>query len=300
MKAKLPVFFRNRKYQKIALPATAFLVLLYGGICLYYAIYIEPAKLILKQVDIHLPQWHKSWHGLRILLISDIHAGKYQDHERLEKIIRLVESRSADLILLLGDYGAGYNKLDSMPPEDIGHFLARLKARYGVYAILGNHDWVYNPILFRQALTDAGIPILENESCLVSCGERGVLELCGLPDYGTREHWFINKKIVKRKNAELPSLAMTHNPLPFILYPDQMPYDLTVSGHTHGGQVSLPLLGPVKLPLEYRIAGLVKGLKKSRDGRQIYITSGLGNTLWNMRFGNVPEIVELVICTGTQ
>ena len=267
------------------------------GICWYYASCIEPQKLILKQQKIDLHQWGDAWQDFRILLIADIHARKENDAGRLENIIRMAESTSPDLILLLGDYGAGYCADQSMLPGDIAGFLSRLKARHGVYAILGNHDWVHNPLLFRQALENAGITVLENESRIISCGTRGDLELCGLPDYGTREHLYHKKLIMQKNDRNIPALAMTHNPLPFYKAMEQLPYDLTVSGHTHGGQISLPLWGPVKLMWEYRFYRLLKGLKRSKDGRQIYVTSGLGNSIFNMRMGNVPEMVLLTVNT---
>jgi uncharacterized protein len=150
--------------------------LLWGALCvlmglLAWALVVEPARLVVRRETI-------ARSGLpprRVALIADLHAGaRFIDREKIHHLVDVVNAESPDLVLLLGDYlnngrhGARLTlKGGPLEPEDVARELGRLRARDGVFAVLGNHDWWFDGERVTAALTAAGITVLENEAVRV-------------------------------------------------------------------------------------------------------------------------------------
>jgi uncharacterized protein len=251
-------------------------------VVLGYAFLIEPARLVVHRQDIPgtgLP--HR-----RVAVVSDLHAGaNFIDRDKIRRLVDLVNGESPDLVLLLGDFfnngpnGGGQLRL---APEDVAHELARLRARDGVFAVLGNHDWWLDGERVAAALGAAGISVLENQA-----QKAGDLWLVGLADAMTRE------PDVRRALAAVPDdaacLVFMHDPDVFPEIPARVP--LTIAGHTHGGQVRLPWLGRPIVPSRFGqrfAAGLIE-----EAGRRLFVTTGVGTSLYPVRFGVPPEIALL-------
>src|SRR5262249_35697302 len=134
-----------------------------------WAFVIEPSRLTLRETKITLPSCPASLKGLRIAVISDLHAGS--PYVTIDKINRIVETTNAaqpDLILMPGDFVIqGVLGGSFMEPEVIASALKGLGARFGVFATLGNHDWWYNASLVKESLETAGILVIENDSAMV-------------------------------------------------------------------------------------------------------------------------------------
>ncbi len=139
-----------------------------------YAVGIEPLLTSVTRYRVTPPSWPASL-KLKVAVVADVHACQpWMDVERIERIVQDTNALGADLIVLLGDYVAGHDKITAIVPnDDWAQALAGLRAPLGVYAILGNHDWWADqeaqargggPIAARLALERAGIPVLENEN----------------------------------------------------------------------------------------------------------------------------------------
>ena len=129
-----------------------------------YSSFIEPNWLIYKNQNIYTQNWDKNLDGYKIAVISDLHIGTGNiDCNKIDKITERVNNESPDLIVLLGDFDAKYIEYSKISEQDISDSLSKLKAKYGVYAILGNHDYE-PPYIVNRILENSNIQLLENES----------------------------------------------------------------------------------------------------------------------------------------
>src|ERR1700744_3959802 len=147
-----------------------------------YAVGVEPMVTDVTRYRVAPPAWPKDLQ-LKVAVVADIHAcDPWMSVPRIERIVHDTNALGADLIVLLGDYVAGHDKVTSFVPNaDWARALAGLRAPLGVFAILGNHDWWADkeaqargggPIAARKALEKAGVPVLENDSLLLTKGGR--------------------------------------------------------------------------------------------------------------------------------
>lgn len=254
---------------------------------------IEPSRLIVRAVALQIPQLPP----LRIAVISDLHAGaNFIDRAKVQRVVAETNALDADLIVLLGDYlNNGANPDTNRTPEVGGYLdpalvatdLGQLRARHGVFAVLGNHDWWLDGERIASLLGAQQIRVLEDEATAIAI-EGQPLYLVGLGDFSTRTPH------VARTLATVPAgaaiVALTHSP---DLFPEIPPrVALTLAGHTHGGQVALPLVGRPIVPLlrTHYTHGHIE-----EQGHHLYVTTGIGTSLVPVRFGNPPEIVLLTI-----
>ena len=246
---------------------------------------------------------------LTIALISDIHAARwFMPPERVARIVAHTNALGADLIAIGGDISAEDNRWQvPVPLEDTARLLAGLRAPLGVFAVPGNHDWWDDaatqpfgdgPPAMVDVFARHGLPVLQNEGRRLDHG--GVdLWLAGLD---SREaHRRPGRRHVGRHDmgaalAGRPAGALTvllaHEPDSFAEAPPDV--DLTLSGHTHGGQITV-FGRPLTAPTDH---GYTYGL--FREGaRHLVVSGGLGCSKGPFRFGVMPEIV-LVTLTGAE
>jgi len=246
----------------------------------------ETGRITVTRLDVPSDEWTLS--PLKVAVVADFHIRPTPDAvERLGKVVDAVNAEKPDLILLPGDFAAGVRQDQSAPPETIAGELSRLSAPLGVYAVLGNHEQWIGKEGFVRAFAAKGIPLLEDRSVELEFDGRRFL-LAGASDAWTRkpEAW----EALLPKDS-LPRIVMTHTPDIFSTMPE--PVALAVAGHTHGGQIVLPLYGPVVMSsrLGRRYAcGLV------REGRNtVFVTRGIGTSIVPMRFLCPPEIAILTL-----
>jgi len=245
----------------------------------------EPASLLIRQYEIQLSQWPSHAGQLRIAVIADLHTGSpFNDLEKLESVVRSTNLEEPDLILLAGDFvihevvGGTF-----IEPELSARALTRLHAPLGVYAVLGNHDWWFDPARVRKALEDVGIPVLEDESRNIQ-SKNGRFWLVGLSDYWEGTHDL--KKALAGVTGPDPVILFTHNPDVFPEVPSSVA--LTLAGHTHGGQVALPVVGRPIVPSKYG-ERYASGHIIEHD-QHLFVTSGIGTSILPVRFRVPPEI----------
>lgn len=249
--------------------------------------------------------------ALRVAVIADVHANEpWMNAARIEGICADTQALGADLILLLGDYVTGMGRAsEEIPAADWAVALARLSAPLGVHAVLGNHDYWEDrgfqrgdnsePIAL-DALRDAGIPVYRNQAIRLEKDGLGFW-LAGLDDqlallpgrsYGrTRMAGLDNLGAsLAQVTDAAPVLLMAHEPDVFAFggVPDRV--SLTLSGHTHGGQINL---------FGWRPWAASNGSRRhpagyyNVEGRELIVSRGLGCSVVPIRFGNWPEIVLL-------
>lgn len=291
--ATKPIWTRRR-----FLAASAGFVGLAATASAAYAGAIEPFGLVVTPYALTPPNWPAD-RRLTITVIADLHAG-WPDMPlpHIRHVIDTANSLRSDLIVMLGDFKAWYAfKTVPVADADWAAELARLKAPLGTWAILGNHDWWHDLEGVRHALADVSIPLLENDAVLLGrAGQR--FWLAGLGDqiayrlgYGRFRGVDDLSGTLARIDTEDPVLLLAHEPDIFPKVPARVA--LTLSGHTHGGQIRVPLLWPHLVPSQYG-ARFAYG-HVVEDGRHLIVSGGLGTSVIPARFGVPPEIVHLTL-----
>jgi predicted MPP superfamily phosphohydrolase len=236
----------------------------------------------IRRTSIPMPGWPAGSPPIRALLVSDIHvAGPDMPPERLASIVETMNRLQPDVVLIAGDLISDrkaatrtYSLADAVAP------LARLTPRLGTFAVLGNHDHWRDSAEARRALEAAGIVVLENEAV-----QAGPLAIGGLDDAFTR-HEDIAATVAAIRRLPGARLMLSHSPDPFPDLPADVP--LMLAGHTHCGQIRLPLVGALSTMSRYgeRYAcGLVR-----EKGRILITGAGLGTSLLPLRIGAPPEM----------
>jgi predicted MPP superfamily phosphohydrolase len=253
-----------------------------------WAFFIEPNRLVVRHQTIQIAEWPKELSGIRIAVISDIHAGsRFIDDDKLRLIVRRTNELQPSLIVILGDYMIGRGR-DTHPPERFALILKDLNAPLGVYSVLGNHDWWFDGKRVREALEANGIRVLDDESTELRL-PTGSFWLVGLADLWTRPQR-IEPTIAQIPQGR-PIIAITHNPDIFPRVPPRV--QLLLAGHTHGGQVRFPLIGTVVQASDYG-ERYVRG-HVFEQNHHLFVTTGIGTSIVPVRFSVPPEIVMLTI-----
>lgn len=240
---------------------------------------IEPNLLVTKNVVVK----NEALKGVKIAIAGDFHLAKH-DENRIKKAVKLLNETNSDLILLVGDYVNGISEIQTLSFDKITSNLSRLKSKNGVYAVIGNHDIWLGQDKVKSALSKANIDILDNENRKININGT-MITLAGTNDF-TEDKADLVKTL---KNAKKPIILMTHNPDIFPFVPKDV--DITISGHTHGGQIVLPFFGALVVPSGYGnryASGFVV-----EDDRTIFITKGIGTSILPIRFNCTPEIVVI-------
>jgi len=276
-----------------------------GLLAAFYGFWIEPA-LRFRVQRWPVPGW-PAGQRLRIAVLTDLHMGTpYVTLDRLERIVARTNALGADLIVVLGDLVAGHRFVGSqIPVAETGRVLGGLQAPLGVFGVLGNHDWWDDlaaqrrgagPVLAELALEANGITMLENRAVKLGTGE-AAFWLAGLGDQlalalGRGRFSGVDDLpgTLAQITDDAPVVLLAHEPDIFPKVPARV--TLTLSGHTHGGQIRLFGWSPV-VPSRYgnRYAyGHV-----AEDGHHLVVSGGIGCSILPVRFGVVPEItvVEL-------
>ena len=256
-----------------------------------YGFIIEPSRLVVRHRALTLPDLPTELSGIRVALISDIHAGSpFIKEDKLRRIVRETNRENADVILLLGDYVTmGVLGGRGMAPETLAPILGELRAPLGTFAVLGNHDGWLDAGRVRQAFKRAGIRVLRNEHAEIDWNGGAPLNLYGVADIRTDR-----PNLARIAEIPAPVIVMTHSPDVFPAI--RIPVALTVAGHTHGGQVRLPLIGATIVPSIYGrryAAGHIV-----ERGQHLFVTTGIGTSLLPLRIGVTPEIMILTLTSS--
>jgi predicted MPP superfamily phosphohydrolase len=261
-----------------------------GAAAAAWALFVEPRRLVVRRPELRVAPWSPALDGLRVAVVSDLHAGgPHVDADRVAGIADRLAREEPDLALLLGDFAdpevAGG---DRERPRAVAEALRPLRPPLGTYAVLGNHDWRAEGAAVPEVLAAAGIEVLENRAVPVGRG----LWLAGVGD-----PWGSTAAIeptVREVPEGAPVLLLSHNPDTFPGVPPRVA--LTLSGHTHGGQVNLPGLRDRVIPSRFGDRfdhGVIE-----EDGRLLLVTAGVGESSWPLRLFRPPEVVLLTLSSA--
>jgi uncharacterized protein len=248
----------------------------------------EPRRLVVRELEIAPPHWPARLDGLRAGVLSDLHAGV--PHAGLAAIDRAVAALNAaepDVHLLLGDFlDASQVLRRDIAPERVAERVAGLRAPLGSVAVLGNHDWRNSGDRIWRALDRVGVTVLE-DAAVELAAPGGPLWVAGVGDLRRRRP-DVGAALARVPDGA-PVLLLSHDPDLFPQVPERV--SLTLAGHTHGGQVAIPLLRRPLLPSRfgerYR-RGLIE-----EEGRLLLVSSGMGTSGLPVRLLAPPEALVL-------
>jgi predicted MPP superfamily phosphohydrolase len=274
-----------------------------------YGLAIEPGyRLNVTRYRVSPPSWTPGL-NLTVGVIADVHAGgPLMPAERIHAIAERTNQLKPDIVVLLGDFAASHKfKTRSVAPEEWAEALSVLRAPLGVHAILGNHDWWDDlaaqrsgrgPVLGRRMLERFGIPVYENDAVQLSKDGHGFW-LAGLGD----QLAFLKalRRRARRKGPrgvddlagtlakvtdDAPVILLAHEPDIFPRVPERV--SLTLSGHTHGGQVRLFGYSP-RVPSRFGNRFAYGHIVE--NNRHLIVSGGLGCSILPVRIGVPPEVV---------
>lgn len=252
------------------------------------AFVVEPNILLTSAKKLEIPNWDNDLNGFKIALVTDIHLGsKFVDLNKLNHIVKIINSKNPDLIIIGGD-------LDSKTiaakysTEEVANSLKKLTAKHGVIAVMGNHD--YEPVnIVKDIYKKADIKLLENQEYFIHTANNKTIKIFGFKDLW---HYKTVPAAVLGTKNQMPTIVIAHNPDSFPEIPDYV--SLTLSGHTHGGEIVLPFAGsfvvPSKFGQRYRNGYIIE------NNKHLFVSRGVA-TLGIARFFAPTEINILKLYT---
>jgi predicted MPP superfamily phosphohydrolase len=241
----------------------------------------EPFMIAVERQEIFLRRLPKALDGFRIVHLSDFHYGPFVEPRHLERAIEAANRLNPDLIALTGDYISQERTYAAPCAELVG----RLRAPHGVFAVLGNHDHWTDAKLIADLFRAEGIRMLVNEGFRIDVEDESFW-LAGVDDtmVGLED---LPLALAGSSDSEM-KLLLAHNPI-ILRRAARADIDLVLSGHTHGGQVTLR---PEKNRSGRPRRRMLRGLGR-RANTQIYVTRGLGTVVLPIRYGCPPEVSVL-------
>ena len=239
-----------------------------------------------------LPRLHPAFDSFRIVQISDLHVGTGMNTQRLMHIAALVNQQQADAVVITGDF-ITQGKISAPHAQTLREGLGAIQAPERA-AVLGNHDHWADPEGVRSILSEVGIRDLSNAAYSLQRGD-ALLHLCGVDDHW--EHLDRMDRVLAALPDDGAAVLLAHEPDYADISAATGRFDLQLSGHSHGGQVIVPLLNrPLVLPRlgkkypigEYRVNGMIQ-----------YTNCGLGTIKPAVRFNCRPEITVFTLRAGT-
>jgi predicted MPP superfamily phosphohydrolase len=235
--------------------------------------------------DVEIEGLPEAFDGYRIVQISDLHCGPFASGQRVARWVAAANRLEPDMVAVTGDLIASGSAFIDV----VAHALGGLRARDGAFAAMGNHDYFGDGEAMVSALEAAGLTVLRNRGVELR-REGGAIYLAGVDDTWTRRHDV--PRALAARPAGMPAVLLAHDP---VLFPEAAEHsvDLVLSGHTHGGQVAVPLLAR-KLNLARLITRFTNDVYRSGTST-LYVNRGLGTTGPPVRLAVAPEIAVLTL-----
>jgi predicted MPP superfamily phosphohydrolase len=262
-----------------------------------YVVILAPRRLRIIELEVEIPALDSAFDGYRIGVLSDLHQAFLPGLSHTKRAVREIERRAPHLIALLGDYGVSFESsrrvsalLYPREMRALTPVLRSLRAPDGVVALIGNHDYYYDGPAVAAWLRSIGIPVLMNEHVTVMRGTAR-LTIAGVDDAleGTADI----ARAFDGASPNVPRILLTHNPDVVLDAGDGPPPALVLAGHTHGGQVVLPLYGA---PIQFaRVTSrrMAQGWIPNRYA-PMFVSAGVGSQI-PLRFGSTPDAVLVTL-----
>lgn len=270
------------KLIKMMISSVLIVILMVAALGIYVT-FIERKLLVVKEHEVILKE--NGENQLKIVQFTDIQLGEYYSLKDLERAVKKINGENADIVVFTGDlidHAAEYEDL-----YNVATVLSKIEAKFGKYAVYGNHDIGGGAeMYYEDIINEAGFEVLENSSTTLQVNDE-TIKIMGGDE--AMMGWHDAQITTEGIQEDDINLLLLHEPDLIDDYVNY-PIDLALSGHSHGGQVALPVFGPIiknHLAEKYN-----KGLYSIDNERQtkLYVSSGLGNTKLPFRFGNVPVI----------
>lgn len=257
-------------------------ILTVGG----YSYFLEPRWIEVVNIVVPINDLPRQFEGMTIAQLSDIHHCEHVSREYIKKCVRKVNALSPDIIALTGDFIYGSDSFVWSVAEE----LSELKSKEGVFAILGNHD---DKELTSEALSRRGLRVLINEHQPIY-RKKEYIYIAGVDDLW-RGKLELDATLAGMENK--PKILLCHNPDAIEMIQHKN-VDLVIAGHTHGGQIRLPLYGP---PVVYSKFGTRYASGLFREGETtMYVNKGIGISNFPVRFFARPEITLFTLRNNRQ
>jgi uncharacterized protein len=259
-----------------------------GAGSLYTAL-VEPSWVDVTQVQLKLRRLPLAFSGFRMAQISDLHFGGWLTLERLRPALDLLTAQAPDAVVITGDFVHGNLRQARRALESVGEAFRSLAQRFPTFAVMGNHDHWMDVAMVRRFLDQAQIRELRNEVFpFKKDGQR--FYLCGVDDIWEKKYDL--KTVTAKLSMRDCAVLLAHEPDFADRAAATGQFDLQISGHSHGGQVVIPFLGPPLLPWLARKYPL--GLYRVGEMFQ-YTNRGLGMAALPIRFNCRPEITVFTL-----
>lgn len=282
---------RSDKYKisklKIFLLIILSLIALIGFILLW-ARYISTSGLIVNEIKVTKNNLPESFNGLKVVHLSDIHYGKTINKNKLEKIVEKINLINSDIVIFTGDLIDKNIEITKNMINDISNTLNKINSKYGNYSIKGNHD--YSSDSFLEIMEKSNFKVLENSYDLIYNETKDYIYIGGLSssiktniDYEKTLEYFSDEN----NNKDIFRIMLMHEPdnIDNVLKYQFM--DLVLAGHSHGGQIRLPYIGPL---MKVKDAKKYSDRHYNIDNTDLYVSFGVGTTTYPFRFFNKPSI----------
>ncbi len=263
----------------------------------YWSTCVAPRRLVVRRFETVIPGLPAALDGLRIAHLTDTHLGPYISAGHIRRAVEMANGEHPQLVVLTGDY------VHRTPAaiEPCADLLGELRGEHGVVAVLGNHDHWEGAQESNAHLERVGIRMLDNDRVFVTPDGLADEELSGisLAICGVGDLWedeVLPRQSLRQVSADCPRILLSHNPDVAETFPQQAPdcvFQLQLSGHTHGGQVSFPGIGTPLVPSAYRsryAQGLVEG-----PGWPVIVSAGVGMAVTPVRWRVRPDVGLIVL-----
>lgn len=285
---------RIRMYQQKHKWKFLFLIIFIFPITTYlYASHIETKSLSITWTDIKNPNIPEGFRNIKIVQFSDTHFGPNFSHKQQKMLIDQINEVKPDIVVFTGDLIDKFSEYTS-DRKYSQTILTQINAPLGKYAVFGNHDrGGGGGHLYEQYMEEAGFTVLVNETIKIKASNGDYITISGLDDF------LLGKPKVQHTLQHLQekdfNILLVHEPdaVDEVL---EYPVDFQLSGHSHGGQVQLPFMGPIittSLAKQY-VEGMYSLQGKSKP-LQLYVNRGIGTTRMPIRFWSRPELSVFVL-----
>lgn len=257
-----------------------------------YSRYIEPNFLIMHYENIKNSRIAEGKEELKILQLSDMHISEFFDEKDLKKVVEKINEEKPDIVVFTGDLIDEYNRYENKDNvNEIWEVLGAIHAPLGKYAVYGNHDYGGGAeSIYKKVMENSGFIVLKNDRVIL---DEYNINIIGMDDsiFGK----FEKEKLIGFLDEDSFNLVLSHEP-DVVDYLLEYNIDLFLSGHSHGGQINLPIIN--SLPLLAR--KYTNGIYSFNNYRQtlLYVNIGLGTSQMPLRFMAPPELSVFVLSNG--
>jgi predicted MPP superfamily phosphohydrolase len=261
-----------------------FIAFISSGIGYWYARYIEPKQIKRESHIISHKKIPKGFSGMKMVQFSDTHVGHHFEKKDLENVVKKINDEQPDVVLFTGDLMD--DPLNYPQADHLTSILHKIKAPHGKFSIFGNHDHGgYGTEIYEEIMVASGFTVLKNENTFIELIDNSRIYIAGVDDLMLGRPDF--RSTLNGIPEDAYSILLAHEPDAAKEISEEFHASLQLSGHSHGGQVQLPFIGPlITPPLGTKY---YEGFYQLND-LTLYVNRGLGTTRQPYRFLAPPEI----------